>query len=512
MKSIHTITVTGTIGVALGISIGYGVSFATEIATCALLLTIIQSVLYVWERKRRSDAVGITPSFSFALTTLVLSFGIFIGITRVQLIEEKNNIACTGSCTFKGVIIASPIVQGTYQIFRVRPITNERVYDVQIKAPLYPRYTAGETISLFGKVTLPKVSMEHSSIRTFDYSSYLLLHNIGSEMIYPKVTIIDENKDSSSLLSRLEKVKQYFLASIFNYVDEPSASLASGMLFGGSSMSQELVQTFRVAGLSHIVVLSGFNIAVLISFVLLILMFVPLIFRVIIAGVFVTLFVLMVGAEVSIIRASIMAFISLAALLVGRLYTARQALVLSLLIIVLYDPLHLLYDVSLHLSFLATAGIVYASETIKKVLYKVTSPTYKEVIATTLSAYVATLPYVLYTFGTISVYALLTNLIVLPLVPVMMLVTFFVVVTAPLSNLLGIIFGYITTLLGKIIIFVAEKVAALPFSSVQTSISFVTMCFIYLAVILFFVIVLFKKKNETSGTKNDILISEIISY
>jgi competence protein ComEC len=220
----------------------------------------------------------------------------------------------------------------------------------------------------------------------------------------------------------------------------------------------------------------------------------------------------MVGAEVSIIRATIMAFISLTALLVGRAYTARQALVISLLIIILYDPLHLLYDVSLHLSFLATAGIVYTSEIIKTLVQKVSSPTYKEIIATTLSAYIATLPYVLYTFGTISVYALLANLIVLPLVPLMMLLTFFVGVTAPLLHVLGVVFGYATTILGGVIIFVAEAVVGLPFSSIHLLISFTTMCFMYLCIISFFYFLLSRTKNETSGTKNDILVSEIISY
>ena len=47
---------------------------------------------------------------------------------------------------------------------------------------------------------------------------------------------------------------------------------------------KELTDTFRVAGLSHIVVLSGFNIAIIISFVILLLRVVPLFVRVLIAS------------------------------------------------------------------------------------------------------------------------------------------------------------------------------------------------------------------------------------
>jgi len=63
-----------------------------------------------------------------------------------------------------------------------------------------------------------------------------------------------------------------------------------------------------------------------------------------------------------VIRATLMSFVGLLAMLLGRAYVAKQALILSLLAIVMYEPYALMHDVSLHLSFLATAGIVYLSE------------------------------------------------------------------------------------------------------------------------------------------------------
>ena len=281
-------------------------------------------------------------------------------------------------------------------------------------------------------------------------------------------------------------------------------------------MSQELIQTFRVAGLSHVVVLSGFNIAILISFVLALLIFAPLIIRVILAGVFVIFFVIAVGGEASIIRATLMSFIGLAALSFGRAYVARQALLLSLIGIILYEPIHLLHDVSLHLSFLATAGIVYTSDGVKVLFKTIQSKTYKEVIGSTLCAYLTTLPYVIYTFGTVSLYALLTNVLVVPLVPAIMLVTFLVGVSSFVSTTLAYMLGYVDTLLGNSIIGVARIVEQLPFSSLQVSLSFFGMCLLYLG--LFFLYFwsikrhASKQRNETSFTKNDGLISEILSF
>jgi competence protein ComEC len=181
----------------------------------------------------------------------------------------------------------------------------------------------------------------------------------------------------------------------------------------------------------------------------------------------------------------------------------------------MYEPAHLLSDVSLHLSFLATAGIIYLSDGFTKLCIRIKSDTYREIIATTCAAYVATLPYIMYTFGTVSLYALVTNMIVLPLVPPMMLLTFLVVVSAPVIPVLGIVFGYICTMLGEIIIFIARIVESLPFASLRVSVSFFTMLCMYMIGAFLVYVTISKsttKKNETLLTKNDGILSDVIAY
>jgi competence protein ComEC len=152
---------------------------------------------------------------------------------------------------------------------------------------------------------------------------------------------------------------------------------------------------------------------------------------------------------------------------------------------------------------------------IKMFLAKIQSNVYKEIITTTLAAYLATLPYTLYTFGTISLYALFANVIVLPLVPLMMLVTFLTVVTAPLVEMVGMFFGYITTLLGSFIIFIARLFEGLPFSSVRFEISLLGMVLVYSSLIasfIFFVVRQKNKRDETDATGKNEILSGIISY
>lgn len=521
--STHTKTLIALVGMIAGVVVSEKTAYGSEIAITALTLGVMHMVIYYLEKyfskKKELSDVKINNDvrrFSIPLVSGIFFIAVAIVIIRVQFETPKNNFVCDHVCEFTATLILSPSIKNEYQIFSVRPDTGVNVYDVQVKVPLYPKFEVGERVTLIGKVNTPHIFMPHDGSKTFDYATYLRVHSIGSEMFYPKVVVLKTSTEGYSFVTKLQRVRELFLQSIALYVSEPSSSLASGMLFGVTSMSEELIQTFRTTGISHIIVLSGFNIAILISFVLFVFGFLPLFIRIFCACVFVVLFVFMVGGEASIMRATIMSFIALVALLFGRAYVARQALLVSLIVIIIYEPIHVLHDVSLHLSFLATAGIVYMSDGVKMMLQKVRSKTYQEIIATTLCAYLVTLPYVMYTFGTVSVYALLTNFVVLPLVPLVMLLTFLVVVTATFSSLLASVIGYVDTLLGDGIIFIAHMVEHLPFASLSISISFVMMCVGYVILICGYIfcvrIYTQKTKNETLLTKQGEIFSEIISY
>lgn len=519
-------------GICLGVVVGEISKIASEVGIFAVILFLIQMGIYFVERKRKqmSGAVGTTHLFSFPLITILFSIVLFLGILRVQLVAEKINYVCEASCTFDAKIISSSEIKNDYQVFNVHPIDAQaNVLDIQIKTPLYPKYKIGEELKLSGKVLVPDILPSHGEKKSFDYSSYLMTKNIGSEMFYPKIELI--NSEPNSIVDYLGGWKEHMVGKIDLYVSSPSSSLASGMLFGNSSISKELNQTFRVAGLSHIIVLSGFNIAIVISFILFVFAFLPLFIRVILASVSVILFVIMVGGEASVVRATLMAFIALLATVIGREYMAKQALIISLLLIIIYEPYALTHDISLHLSFLATAGIVYLSAPLeiifKKYFVRLSSQTFISTFTTTLSAYIITLPYLMYTFGSVSIYALLSNILVLPFVPIAMLVSFLVVSNSYVSHFIALIFGYIDSLIINLMIWIAKAIERLPFSYLSFQISLIEMFTIYFFVVVIISFILkktsynsflsgtqenFKIKNETERLKNEGVLTDIISY
>jgi competence protein ComEC len=497
----HLKTLIFLLGLIGGIAVGEKSPYATEIIIFSVVTLLVEGVVYFWSKRKGMSSY-------VALTLITLSLGVIIGAVRMQFVAESARFICESVCKVEVAVERKGDAKDTYQTFDVQ--VDEETLLVRVRAPLYPEYKVGDRLELSGKITVPENFVPHGEKKSFDYVSYLEINRVGSESYYPKITILDPAPHT--LKQRLQVFHGQLVARIMEYVSEPASYLASGMLLGVSSFSSELLETFRVTGLSHIVVLSGFNITILIVFVLILLRPLPVSVRVVVASLVVVIFVTMVGGGSSLVRASGMAFISLLALLFGRGYVASQALLISLIAILLYSPLSLFYDASLHLSFLATAGIVYGCQSLEEIFSKWLSRGASQLLAATIAAYLSTLPYILYTFGTFSLYGVMSNLLVLPLVPLTMSFTALTLLMSFLHPVPAILLGVIAGGLGDVIIFFARTIEGLPMSSSLVSISATMMVALYIVVIIFFVFLRTREKNETTETKDGDLVSPIMRF
>jgi len=167
--------------------------------------------------------------------------------------------------------------------------------------------------------------------------------------------------------------------------------------------------------------------------------------RVIVASVFVFVFVILVGASSAVVRAGIMGCIGLFALYFGKQNQVGYALTLTAFLMNLLNPKVGPYDVGFQLSFLATLGLVYVSPVIEKaggvfgralsrvpVMFAI-----RENLIMTLSAQVFALPVILRSFGRFSLICPLANIFVLPFIPLIMLSSFVAVVAGFVSEGLG---------------------------------------------------------------------------
>jgi competence protein ComEC len=272
------------------------------------------------------------------------------------------------------------------------------------------------------------------------------------------------------------------LGGLNDLVPEPEAALGAGILLGvRTSIAPEINDAFAAAGLTHVVAISGWNIAIVTALVLALVR--PLERRrggrwttAIIAASAVGGYVILTGASPSVVRAALMA----GAMLVGRLGGSRahatSALGLAALVMLLVAPA-VLWDVGFQLSLLATAGLIWYGRGIEDRLGR--WPAWlREPVALTLAAQMTTLPVILVNFERLSLVAPLSNVLVVPIVPLAMLTSAAASVGGivagaaggAVGDLLGWLLGGSAWLVLRAMIAIGHLSAAIPLASVEASV------------------------------------------
>jgi competence protein ComEC len=177
----------------------------------------------------------------------------------------------------------------------------------------------------------------------------------------------------------------------------------------------------------------------------------------------------MTGFEFTAVRAAIMGAAVLLAKLIGRIYDPRNIIVLAALVINLFNPKVLVFDLGFQLSFLAVLGLIYLLPALRKLLKFKEGPgflAWRENFLMTLSAQLATAPLLMINFGNFSPGALIANILILLAIPLTMILGFLIGFFYFLSYYLALILGWLAALLLNYEIFVIELFAkiALPFN------------------------------------------------
>jgi competence protein ComEC len=184
------------------------------------------------------------------------------------------------------------------------------------------------------------------------------------------------------------------------------------MLLGEKDeLSKEEKEMFNTANLIHILVVSGYNISLVISFVFILLKNISKNTRTVCALIFVFLFVLLVGFDASVVRSALMGSIVIIGKTIYRQSSGIHTLVLVATGMLIHNP-SIIFDAGFHLSFLATYSLLILPD-FKKI---------PEYILTTLWVFVWVSLYILYLSGSTSFVGIFTNISVLITVPIFMTV------------------------------------------------------------------------------------------
>ncbi len=250
---------------------------------------------------------------------------------------------------------------------------------------------------------------------------------------------------------------------------EPYAGLAAGITAGDKrSVGGALSDVFQRVSLIHILVLSGYNITVVLGALMGVLARIRREPRLVIVLLIVAFFAVASGGAASAIRAGAMAFCAVTASMYGRQFIALRVLLAVVSAMVVWNPLLLIYDPGFQLSFLATLGLVLFSPHATRLLHSWPARFgIREIAAATLSTQLLVLPLLLYGNGVLSLVALPANLFALIAVPTAMAFSGIAALSGILLGTWGTLFAFPAYILLRYIVFIATTFASLPFAAVS---------------------------------------------
>lgn len=203
-----------------------------------------------------------------------------------------------------------------------------------------------------------------------------------------------------------------------NGVDSDSSGLVAGLAIGDvSRISPELQQEMKLVSLTHLTAVSGANCAIVLA------MFYFVVRR-LGGGRWVRLgvglgalcgYVLLVGAQPSVLRAAVMAGAVLIGISLGRKSTPMNALALSVIVLLVADP-WLAVDFGFALSVAATMGLLVLTEPIALKLEQRIPKPIAIAVGVAIAAQIFCLPILLQLQSGLATYSLPANIIASPLV------------------------------------------------------------------------------------------------
>lgn len=462
-------------------------------AVAALLLG---SLLLARRRPRAALAVGLALFFVLGAWRYTASpFERCWSERDLAFYQSENGVWAT----LEGQVTGFPEVRDRATHYRLaveRVVVDGQEHEVRglalVEAPRYPVYAYGDTLRASGLLLAPPISDD------FDYRRYLAVRNMHSLVRRPRIQRLASG-GGQGFWRALYRARSRGAAVIDRIMPEPAAGLANGMVLGiEGGISDEVADVFRATGTSHLIVISGSNIAFLAGALVAVLGRGLSRRRAALAAApFVLLYVLLVGADPPALRAGVMGLLALGAIFFGRRGTAYVSLCAAALVMLAINPLTL-WDAGFQLSFMTSLGLILFARPLSAALLAALEArmpadaarrwtgALEGTIVVTLAAQAAALPVILAHFGSLSPVSLLANALVLPVQPAILAGGIAALLAGAVWPLLGQIVGTAPWLLLTYTVAVVRAGAALPFATVDTGrvgLAFVTGYYILLVLV-----------------------------
>jgi competence protein ComEC len=439
------------------------------------LATLIWAVLSLMKKQRsflvrKHRHIGISPAL------ILIAF--LTGILRYQVATHPFSYEALALYNDKGVVTVTGDIYGfpdrrdTFQLITVKVDRLSSLAGKPVGVPVLGRvivrtgvdipWSYGDSIQMTGRLVTPPDEAD------FSYRDYLSRRAIESSLYYPEIIMI--SRDGGSPLVRwIFEVRTKSLSILNKFYPMPESALLSGILLGvDSGIPEDIQKAFQATGTTHIIAISGFNFSVLAALVS------NILFRLFGARkgamgttLVLAFYVILTGASPSVIRAAIMGGLGLFASLIGRRQTGINSLAFVAAVMCMANP-YLPWDVSFQLSFLSTLGLILFAEPmvgwLKVCISRLLPARYIEPVAEkigeyclfTMAALITTFPVMAFHFQSFSWSSLITNPLVLPAQPAVMIL-----------GGLSLLLGFLWAPLGKLISYLAWPFVAYTIKTIE---------------------------------------------
>lgn len=463
-----------------------GILFDSFLQTAVLIVFIVGLFFLSVFRTYTNLAV-------FLVLALFIVFGMWYSHINSQVPREFLEIVGE-DVVFSAQVIENPGKQQNSTVLVLRPDFARRGR-VQVMAGRFSDFQYGDTLRVSGVLKTPEPFSD------FNYKEYLAAKGIYAVMVRPDLELV--GRGGLSVFSAVFKLKER-LQNVLYTIPSPQSTLLGAMALGDKRLlSDDTKERLNRAGVRHITAVSGMHVVVL-STILMALFLGLGLWRYqafVLTVVLISLFIILTGLQPSAIRAGIMGGMFLLGHVIHRQSISLRALVLVAAFMLFLNPKLLLHDVGFQLSFLAVFGIILFLPVFQRMLRVIPNIFgARDILAMTISAQVFTLPLLIYNFGYVSLISPLTNLLLVPFIPVVLSFGFFFLITGALWYPLGLLFSFPVSLLLSYFVWVIDSASAFPLSGVSLRLPFVSIVPFY--ALLLYVWWRFRKTRHFLQTGN----------
>lgn len=451
------------------------------------LSTLVMALLYRPVKNKASP---------FILLALPLFFaGYFLHAMNKQHHYEVAAPWAGQTVTLEGAVYNEPeFLDGKIRFtLKVKTIeANQRagIKDLLIRVTLYADEPVnglkyGALIKVRGELKLPQ---GRRNLGGFDTRKYLAAQEISALMNAPvKALTLLEGNEGWWLKKTGYAIRRGIITTLERCLPKEEASVLSGMLIGYTAqMPEEMEEDFRRAGLSHVMAVSGANIAFILMPLLGLLQSLGFNRRwaSAISLPIMVFYVFATGMEASVTRAAIMAGVTLVGMILWRRSDIFCSMAVSIILILLVNSF-MLFDPGFILSYAATLSLTIFYKPLFKKLPPKIPKSIRETLAATLAAQIGVLPIIAYNFNTFSVISVFSNLLIVPLTGLITLLGAILAIVGSIWFSMAMVLGQGVTWMVKVMILLTGSLARIPWAEIHLATPSLVLIGLYYLVLMY---------------------------